>query len=92
MSDGALAPARGRAPRPQATAAAAPPAERAPRARPERPRYDITCAECGTTAQVPFKPLEGRQVFCQPCYKARKGPSSPEEVAESSEKDAGIVE
>ena len=31
------------------------------------------CATCGAEAQVPFKPLEGRQVFCQACYRARKG-------------------
>ena len=67
------------------------PNERPPGTRPERPKYDITCAECGTQAQVPFKPLEGRQVFCQPCYRARKG-TTPTEGATSEESDAGIVE
>ena len=66
--------------------------ERPPRARPERPRYDITCAECGAEAQVPFKPLEGRQVFCQPCYRARKGTPATEEAAKNTDGDAGIVE
>ncbi len=41
--------------------------------RPTRPKFDITCGACGTTAQVPFRPLEGRDVFCQPCYRARRG-------------------
>jgi CxxC-x17-CxxC domain-containing protein len=41
--------------------------------RPARPKFDITCGTCGTAAQVPFKPLEGREVFCQPCYRARRG-------------------
>jgi CxxC-x17-CxxC domain-containing protein len=41
--------------------------------RPERPKFDITCATCGVQAQVPFKPLEGREVFCQDCYRARRG-------------------
>ncbi len=40
-------------------------------------------------AQVPFKPLEGRQVFCQPCYKARKGTAV---APEADDKDSGIVE
>ncbi len=74
-----------RAPEPQEARPARP--------RPERPKFDITCAECGTQAHVPFKPLEGRQVFCQPCYRARRG--SMENAAEGvavGETDSGIVE
>ena len=44
-----------------------------PAVRPTRPKFDITCASCQVQAQVPFKPLEGREVFCQPCYRARRG-------------------
>lgn len=53
----------------------------------ERPKFDVTCITCGTAAQVPFKPIEGRDVFCQPCYRARRPPtevalpSAPTEVA-----------
>jgi CxxC-x17-CxxC domain-containing protein len=69
------------------------PNERPPGTRPERPKYDITCAECGTQAQVPFKPLEGRQVFCQPCYRARKGtPAAGGEATATDDNDTGIVE
>jgi len=71
--------------------AAAPPAPA--RERPPRPRYDITCMECGAAAQVPFKPIEGRQIFCQPCYRLRKGVSDQAtEGATIAEGDAGIVE
>jgi CxxC-x17-CxxC domain-containing protein len=45
--------------------------------KPERPKFDVTCQECGTAAQVPFKPIEGRDVFCQPCYRARRGIVAP---------------
>jgi CxxC-x17-CxxC domain-containing protein len=66
---------------------------RAPRPRPEKPRFDITCAECGAAAQVPFKPIEGRQVFCQACYRARRGTSQePAETLEVTGSDSGIVE
>jgi hypothetical protein len=41
---------------------------------------------------VPFKPLEGRQVFCQPCYRARKGAPAAAEAPASSDVDTGIVE
>jgi len=61
-------------PRP-APAEAAPP--RPKKAKPERPKFDVTCIECGTAAQVPFKPIEGRDVFCQPCYRARRGIAEP---------------
>ena len=39
-----------------------------------RPRemFSITCKSCGAESQVPFRPDEGRDVFCQACYRARK--------------------
>ena len=74
-----------------------PPAEnRPPKARaerPERPKFDITCGECGVPAQVPFRPIEGRQVFCQDCYRARRGiVREGGETAEPRDTDNGIVE
>jgi CxxC-x17-CxxC domain-containing protein len=45
------------------------PERRAPRT---RPTFSITCKSCGAEGQVPFKPVEGRDVFCQACYRARK--------------------
>lgn len=38
-----------------------------------RELFDITCSKCGETAQVPFKPAEGRAVFCKKCYEEQKG-------------------
>jgi CxxC-x17-CxxC domain-containing protein len=35
-------------------------------------KFDVTCVECGAAAQVPFKPIEGRDIYCQPCYQARR--------------------
>ncbi|HLY68058.1 MAG TPA: zinc-ribbon domain containing protein [Chloroflexota bacterium] len=29
---------------------------------------DVTCSSCGKPAQVPFKPTEGRPVYCSDCY------------------------
>ena len=31
-----------------------------------------TCAGCGTPTEVPFKPTEGRPVFCRDCYQGRR--------------------
>ncbi|WP_437813445.1 zinc-ribbon domain containing protein [Sorangium sp. So ce1078] len=54
------APAQGRA------------AAQQPRAPRNRPTFSITCKSCGSEGEVPFKPVEGRDVFCQACYRARK--------------------
>lgn len=35
----------------------------------DRPMYDATCAECGQPTQVPFKPTEGRPVYCREHYR-----------------------
>ena len=34
----------------------------------KKKRYDVTCAECGCTDQVPFKPQPDREYFCYTCY------------------------
>ena len=33
-----------------------------------REMVDVTCSSCGQPAQVPFKPTEGRPVYCSDCY------------------------
>lgn len=33
-----------------------------------RELHTATCAECGQQTQVPFKPTEGRPVYCRDCY------------------------
>jgi len=37
-----------------------------------REMHKATCAECGKECEVPFKPTEGRDVFCQDCFKKKK--------------------
>ena len=41
---------------------------------PREPRemHKATCAECGQECEVPFKPQEGRDVFCKSCYANKK--------------------
>jgi len=38
-----------------------------------RKMHKATCAECKKECEVPFKPIEGRDVFCQECFMKRKG-------------------
>jgi CxxC-x17-CxxC domain-containing protein len=42
------------------------------RDRPPRKMYTITCADCGKEDQVPFKPAEGRPVYCRECYQKHR--------------------
>jgi CxxC-x17-CxxC domain-containing protein len=40
----------------------------------DRPRemHKATCAECKKECEVPFKPTEGRDVFCKDCFQKHK--------------------
>ncbi|MEM3432070.1 MAG: CxxC-x17-CxxC domain-containing protein [Candidatus Bilamarchaeaceae archaeon] len=40
--------------------------------RPARQMYDAVCSKCGQPCQVPFKPAEGRPVYCRNCYRPRR--------------------
>ena len=40
--------------------------------RPPRQRFMVTCAQCGKQTEVPFKPTEGRPVYCRDCYQAHR--------------------
>ncbi len=33
-----------------------------------RQMYDVVCADCGVETTVPFKPRDGRPVYCKECY------------------------
>jgi CxxC-x17-CxxC domain-containing protein len=38
--------------------------------------FDIICDQCGTASTVPFKPTQGRPVYCFTCHQARQGVNS----------------
>ena len=37
-----------------------------------REMHKATCAECKKECEVPFKPTEGRDVFCRDCFNKRQ--------------------
>ncbi len=37
-----------------------------------REMFDTTCSDCGATCQVPFKPTEGRPVYCRDCFQKHR--------------------
>ena len=38
----------------------------------ERVETQATCSACGKVTTVPFKPTQGRPVFCRECFQQRK--------------------
>ena len=38
----------------------------------ERVETVTTCSNCGKETTVPFKPTQGRPVFCKECFQSRK--------------------
>jgi len=43
------------------------------------PRVETTtvCSQCGKETTVPFKPTQGRPVYCRECFQQRRAASSP---------------
>jgi len=37
-----------------------------------REMHKTTCSECGKECEVPFKPTEGKPVYCKECYSKKK--------------------
>ncbi len=34
----------------------------------------VICSDCGKEAEVPFKPTEGRPVYCRECFQKHRPP------------------
>ncbi|MDP7179996.1 MAG: DNA-directed RNA polymerase [Candidatus Woesearchaeota archaeon] len=37
-----------------------------------REMHKANCSECGQDCEVPFKPTEGKPVYCRECYRKRR--------------------
>lgn len=37
-----------------------------------REMHKAVCSECGKECEVPFKPTEGKPVFCRECFAKKK--------------------
>jgi len=38
----------------------------------QREYHDAVCAECGAATTVPFKPTQGRPVYCRDCFRSKR--------------------
>lgn len=41
-----------------------------------RPRFPATCSGCGVETMVPFRPVQGRPVYCPACFRAQRSQGS----------------
>ena len=37
--------------------------------RPKRQYFKAVCSECGQECEVPFRPTQGKKVYCNECYR-----------------------
>ena len=37
-----------------------------------REMFDATCSSCGKATQVPFRPTQGKPVYCNECFATRR--------------------
>ncbi len=42
-----------------------------------RSEKKIRCSQCGKETTVPFKPPQGRPVYCRECFQARRALGQP---------------
>jgi len=40
---------------------------------PVRVETEVTCSQCGRQTLVPFRPTQGRPVYCRECFQERRG-------------------
>ncbi len=43
----------------------------------QRSETKTTCSQCGKETTVPFKPTQGRPVYCRECFQSRRSMGSP---------------
>jgi CxxC-x17-CxxC domain-containing protein len=43
----------------------------------QRTETKTTCSQCGKETTVPFRPTQGRPVFCRECFQQRRAMGSP---------------
>jgi len=42
----------------------------------QRQMFTAVCAECGAETQVPFRPVDGRPVYCMECFQKMRQTAS----------------
>lgn len=67
------------APRQESVAHGSPRSEPQVKQNPGRTLYQVVCADCCKHCEVPFKPADGRPVYCKECFAKRKAGHVPQD-------------
>lgn len=51
----------------------------------DREMFTAVCADCGSNCQVPFRPTNGKPVFCSNCFGEKKGAGNREDRPSNSQ-------
>ncbi len=57
-----------------------PECRKARRHKSRRRLYDAKCSACGADTKVPFKPTEGKEVYCRECFAKMKETQASEQA------------
>ena len=49
--------------------------------------FKATCAQCGSPCEVPFRPVEGRPVYCRDCFHGQKNTGDNRNNDRSGQRD-----
>ena len=48
------------------------------RTQPNHTQHQATCSQCGRSTTLPFRPSQGKPVYCQTCFQARRQNNTPD--------------
>ena len=48
------------------------------RTQPNHTQHQATCSQCGRSTTLPFRPSQGKPVYCQACFQARRQNNTPD--------------
>ena len=48
------------------------------RTQPNHTQHQATCSQCGRSTTLPFQPSQGKPVYCQACFQARRQNNTPD--------------
>ena len=58
----------------------------------DKKMYDAVCDQCGQKCQVSFQPTSGKPIFCDQCFKEKRGPGKSDQLALVNQKLDKIIE
>lgn len=58
--------------------------------RSDRPKFSAVCSNCGKDCEVPFRPTNGKPVYCSDCFEKMRGGSTASDRFQSPESRGSV--